>query len=90
MKNQELYKKAIETWGKDAQTGVAIEELAELIVAIQHFRRGKADKTAVLSEIADVEIMCEQLKLIFDDAGEVNKIKETKIDKLTKRLKLHK
>jgi len=85
MKKSETLKKAISLWGKNAQIDIAIEELSELITAIQHFRRGKASRESVLSEIADVEIMCQQLKTIFEDSGEVEKIKEEKIAKLHKR-----
>lgn len=57
---------ALETFGEETQINVAIEELAELVVALQHYRRGKCDARDVRMEIADVEIVVDQLKQIFD------------------------
>lgn len=50
---------AVITYGTDTQMGVAQEELAELIVALSHERRGRA--TTIESEIADVLIVLEQM-----------------------------
>ena len=67
MKENELYEKAIKKWGVDAQINMAIEEMAELIQAL--VKQGRAvngcTKGEVMEEIIDVEIMLEQLKLIF-------------------------
>ena len=73
-----IYARAIARWGTDAQTDMAIEECAELIMAIQHFRRGRINAGAVASEIADVEIMMSQLRRIFGteyvDAAKADKL----------------
>ena len=52
---------AIKVFGDKAQEEVAMEELAELITAISHKHRGREHNIA--EEIADVEIMLEQLKI---------------------------
>lgn len=57
----EICKLAVDTYGKEAQLNQAFEEMAELMVTINHWRRGRAKEDDVLSEIADVAIMCEQL-----------------------------
>lgn len=45
----------------------AIEEMAELTVAISHYRRGRCDKASVQEEIADVMIASRQLEVIFGE-----------------------
>jgi len=57
--------RALERFGNDAQVLQAIEECAELIVALRHATRGKAAPQAVIVEIADVAIMVEQLTQMF-------------------------
>ena len=56
----------------------AIEEMAELTVAINHFRRGRCGESAVCEEIADVMIAMRQIELIFGE-HETENIREGKI-----------
>lgn len=76
--------RAIEVYGSDAQEIQAIEELAELIQAISYKRRGREDNIA--EEIADVEIMLEQLKIINNCAWEVDYYKDEKLRRLSERV----
>lgn len=78
-----IYKSAIMTYGEIAQIDVAIEEMSELIQALSKYKRGKEHN--VEEEIADVCIMMDQLKLIFDNR-KVQKIKRRKIARLGSRL----
>ena len=80
----EILTEAIKTFGEKAQEEMAIEECSELIQAISHKHRGREHNIA--EEIADVEIMLEQLKIINCCYGEVEKIRKAKIDRLLKRL----
>lgn len=80
---QTVYQRAIEKWGPDFQIDMAIEECAELILALRHYGRGRAHIADVQNEIADVEIMIEQLKIIF---GNTIAYKELKLKRLEKRL----
>jgi len=60
----------------------AIEELAELITAINHFMRHKPDALdSLVEEIADVRIMTEQLALIVGE-GKVQATEQCKLQKL--------
>ena len=59
MTDNEIFLSAIKTFGEREQENVAMEECAELIQAIAHKHRGRKDNIA--EEIADVEIMLEQL-----------------------------
>ena len=43
----ELYKKAIATYGKEAQIGIAFEEMGELIVALNHYKRDRSDVQSI-------------------------------------------
>lgn len=76
---------AILMFGVENQLDQAIEEMAELTAALNHFRRGRIDRDAVASEIADVIIMMEQLSHIFGmDA--VHKWQDSKLERLKKRI----
>lgn len=70
----ELAKACIEKYGEDAQIEMIIEELSELILALQKFKRHRNDREKlsnlvrdVCSEIADVQIVTEQARLIFGE-----------------------
>lgn len=62
----EVYRKAILDYGKGPQKIKAIEELAELIQALC-----KNNRPNIAEEMADVSIMLDQLKLIYDNDREV-------------------
>lgn len=79
----ELYRKAIGSYGEAAQQIVAMEECSELIQAISKKLRGR--ETNLEEEIADVEIMLEQLKLMSNESL-IEEIKESKLQRLEKRL----
>ena len=76
----ETFETAIKIYGEKEQEEVAIEECSELIQAICHKHRGREHNIA--EEIADVEIMLEQLKIINNCASEVEEIRQQKIDRL--------
>lgn len=91
-RRMELCKAAVKQWGYDHQVDRALEELAELSMALLKFRRaggliGKPIdpelKRDVLVEIADVEIMVQQLRLIF---GENEVIDKQQLEKLSKHI----
>lgn len=88
----EIYKGAVEKWGMDAQVNMAIEEMAELISALQHYRRQetwghKATIDDIADEVADVEIMMEQLRFMFGiDSLKLFQIKEKKLNRVKELL----
>ncbi|MCU7195538.1 hypothetical protein GMB34_13725 [Turicibacter sanguinis] len=77
-----ICRKAVEKFGIDIQQIVAMEELGELIQAISKRARGKDNRDNLAEEIADVEIMLEQLKYIHNCPIEVELWKARKLDKL--------
>lgn len=77
---------ALKVIGSEELIDRAIEEMAELTVAISHFHRGKCDKTAVQEEIADVMIACRQLEIIYG-LNETETIREKKLRKFKLEIK---
>lgn len=79
-----VLEEAIKTYGVESQVNMAIEECAELINALEKYRRGRIGGLAVITEIADVQIMCAQLEIIFGSA-EIER--DFKIRRLWDRMK---
>ena len=85
--NKETYRKAINTYGKDKQLDVVIEEMSELTKEICKFKRGHDNHQKIVEEIADVEIMLQQLKMICDvKCSELEGAKYQKTERLAERL----
>ena len=85
--NKKLYEQAIQFWGKNFQIVVAVEECGELIHALtKYLRNGPIGRFDVAEEIADVEIMLEQLKVIFGER-DVEYWKKEKLSRLKEMLK---
>lgn len=79
--------KAIETYGKDMQLNVAIEEFSELIKEICKNKRGADNREAIIEEMADCYIMMEQLQIIFGiQYNEIKGVAYEKLNRLEKRL----
>lgn len=72
----------LDHYGLPEQMRQTIEECGELIVALRHFDRGKATQDDVIGEIADVIIMCEQLRFAFGQ----EKVNETIDRKLSRQM----
>ena len=90
--NEELYKTAVDYWGVPAQVDMCIEEMSELTKAICKWKR-TLDMTKepdavrhIAEEVADVEIMLEQMKMIFSIDEQVNIEKDFKLIRLKERL----
>lgn len=81
IKNErEIFEAVIKVFGANFQEGICQEECAELIQAISKKHRGK--KHNIPEEIADVEIMLEQMKIINQCDDEVKQIRAKKIENL--------
>ena len=85
MNLEQLYQATIDKWGEDAQYDQAVEECAELITALKHYRRGKIDRQTVIAELADVTLMLGQLSWMFGPE-QVDAAIKTKLDKLAQLL----
>lgn len=88
-------KKVAEHYGYEAQSNQLIEECAELIQAVNKYRRAKGkgrDKELIaldnlVEEITDVEIMLEQIKhLLQIPEGDIDAIKRYKVKRTMERI----
>lgn len=87
---QETLKAAITVWGERAQLEMAQEEATELALAVRKFiRRPTSDRLEDLAgEMADVELMISQLKMMLPSTKQaVKRIKKEKLARLVDRLK---
>ena len=80
---------AIEEFGKQEQIDMAIEECAELINALEKLRRNRVEPIDVITEIADVQIMTQQLAYMFGEK-EVAAERTRKVERLKGRIEKHK
>ena len=95
--NEEEYKKSIATicehYGYESQSRQLIEEMGELIVAINKWWRstGSVEKRAVklaniVEELADTQIMLDQMIYFLCCYKEVEDVKQAKIWRQLKRM----
>lgn len=61
-----IYKQLVDQNGIENQLAVAIEEYSELIKEITKTLRNKANKMKLIEELADVEIVSEQIMQYFN------------------------
>ena len=81
----------LDKWGINAQVGQTVEECAELIVALQKYvnRTPQPDRLEnILDEIADVEMMLGQMRLVLGISDEALRERiEYKFERLNQYLK---
>ena len=80
-----LYQQAIECYGLDTQVIMVFEETGELQNALAKFLRGRGNKQAVITELADVSIMVEQMARLFGQEHFAAE-KERKLNRLARRI----
>lgn len=86
MTEQEIYKAAIDKYGANQQMMMCIEEMSELTKELCKNMRGKKNKENIAEEIADVQIMLEQMKLLHDCGTAVCFYHDEKLQRLQKRI----
>lgn len=92
---EQIFKQSIEIYGKEAQSRQVMEECAELIQAVNKMLRyedrpAEPEYYLLVEEIADVEIMLYQLKVMFNVSDdEVFKVKIQKAKREKERLENH-
>lgn len=82
-----ILKQALDTYGAEAQTLMAFEEMAELQKELCKHARGRDNRDHIAEEIADVLIMLEQMMLLHDCQDAVIYFRRRKIKRLAERLK---
>lgn len=99
---KEVLTRIAKHYGYEAQSRQMVEEMAELTVAINKFWRKQLrcgmrkfpneptntkEEDAIIEEIADVEIMLEQMKILLECEEEVEIYKESKVKRQLERIK---
>ena len=84
---KEILDKAIQTWGKQAQILMVLEEMSELQKEIlKNINRGKENLNELIDETTDVEIVLTQFKLMYGIEEAVKNHRAEKLEKIEERL----
>lgn len=81
-----VIEEAIKHYGKQHQMMVACEEMSELIKELVKNIRGEDNRDHIAEEIADVEIMLTQMKLLHKCSQSVSEWKLRKLERLEDRI----
>lgn len=91
IERQDIYRKAVEKWGIEAQLFMLVEECAELQKAASKIYRGNKNnldlKRQLGEEMADVLNMIDQLQSIFNIDGLVRVVRQEKMERLKEILR---
>lgn len=93
---QKILRKAIQEYGVLNQIFMLFEEMSELQKEIVKFKRATKEQEIIetqkniIEEIADVTIMLEQIRIIFDIQNTFSKVYDFKINRLAERLDIQK
>lgn len=83
--NRTIFERALAVWGQEEQLNMLLEECGELIVKTNHLRRGRCDVMAFAEEVADVQILCQQMEHLVGPEM-MAAVREKKIKRLARRL----
>ena len=86
MKEKEVLEAALSAYGSEIQRVVAIEELSELQKELCKSLRCQTDRQHIAEEIADVQIMLEQMMILYELHYDVVAWRWKKVDRLRNRL----
>ena len=81
-----VFEHALEQYGPDAQITMVMEEMSELQKELCKYRRGRANYDHIAEEIADVSIMLDQMRLLFQCGGAVQGWRLEKVRRLAQRI----
>lgn len=82
----EVLQRALDTYGSVPQIAMVFEEMSELQKELCKYLRGRGSFEHIAEEIADVEIMLEQMKMLFCCADDVRNERRRKVERLKERL----
>ena len=85
MNKLKLYKKALESWGIESQVFMVMEETGEMLNALAKANRSRSTKEEIITELADVSIMMEQMAYYFG-YKEFEEERKKKLERLERRL----
>ncbi|QNO18826.1 hypothetical protein [Caproicibacterium amylolyticum] len=84
-RRKEIEGRAIRTYGENSQVDKAVEEMSELTKALLKYRIGFATLDEIREEAGDVQIMLEQLRILY---GGTSDIEEYKLNRLWARMEV--
>ena len=85
----DVYGRAVTYYGESSRLLLTIEEMSELTKELVKRARGRDNMAVISEEIADVEIMLEQLKTLFGNRADVDCWKAKKLQRLIERMDGH-
>lgn len=81
-----IFEKALAQYGPEVQIKMLYEEMAELQLAVCKHGRGADNLDNIAEEIADVGIMLDQMRLLFN-VGPMSEVKRSdKVARLAERM----
>ena len=86
MNERQILGRAISFYGSEMQRVIAIEELSELQKELCKSLRLGADRPHIAEEIADVQIMLEQMMMLYECHEDVAIWRDRKVSRLYERL----
>jgi hypothetical protein len=78
---------ALNLWGEELQLNMLQEECAELIAAVNHFRRERCGPEEVVKELVDVQVMVLQAIKIFSSSDEFSQLLDASLENLGETVK---
>lgn len=84
-----VLQRALDTYGSTLQIAMVFEEMSELQKELCKYLRGKYSSANIAEEIADVEIMLEQMKMLFCCTDDVRNERRRKVERLKDRMEKH-
>lgn len=81
-----IERQALSFYGSEMQTRMTFEEMAELQKELCKWWRGAQNRENIAEEIADVQIMLDQMTMLFELGKEVEDYKSIKIRRLRERM----
>lgn len=85
-----VYTDAMNLWGADFQKSMFHEEVGEVLTAISHEKRGRCGNATVLEELADLQIMLNQLVILYGTDEEFKTVLNAKLTRLVERIERYK
>ena len=86
MNEAAVFRQALEIYGPQHQTMMALEEMAELAKELCKASRGLGSVEHIAKEIADVQITLEQMIILYQCQGLVERLRAEKVKRLQERL----
>lgn len=82
-----IEQRVIEKFGKEKQTIIAMEEMAELTKELSKSLRGADNRQQILEEVADVEICLSEIRLMHNiQLNELAAMMDEKLKRTEERL----